>query len=69
MGSRGQREWVVGETAYMGTSGNRDYQLSPRSVSKDFTDDALTISTGSLFRNASAESLLATYDGLLILAK
>ncbi len=33
----------------MGTSGNRDYQQASRSALKDFADDALTISAGSLF--------------------
>ncbi len=32
----------------MGTSGNRDCQRASRSALKDFTDDALTISAGSL---------------------
>ncbi len=38
----------------MGTSGNRDYQRASRSALKDFTDDALTISAGSLFQNGTA---------------
>ncbi len=33
----------------MGTSGNRDCQWASRSVLKDFTDDALTISATSFF--------------------
>ncbi len=35
----------------MATYGNRGCQLSHRSVWKDFTDDALTISTGIFFQN------------------
>ncbi len=31
----------------MGTAGNRDCQWESRSVLKDFTEDALTISAGS----------------------
>ncbi len=38
----------------MGTSGNRDCQWAPRSVLKGFTEDALTISAGSLFQNGTA---------------
>ncbi len=38
----------------MGTSGNRDCQRASRSALKDFTDDALTISAGSLFQNGTA---------------
>ncbi len=33
--------------AYIGTSGDRDSQLVPRNVLKDFTDDVLVISAGS----------------------
>ncbi len=35
----------------MGTSENRDCQWASRSVLKDFTVGALTISAGSLFQN------------------
>ncbi len=38
----------------MGTSGNRDRQWASRSVLKDFTEEALTISAGSLFQNGAA---------------
>ncbi len=38
----------------MGTLGNRDCQRESRSALKDFTDDALTISAGSLFQNGTA---------------
>ncbi len=38
----------------MGTSGNRDCQRASMSALKDFTDDALTISAGSLFQNGPA---------------
>ncbi len=34
----------------MCTSGNRDCQRASRSALKDFTDDALTISAGSVFQ-------------------
>ncbi len=44
----------------MGTSGNRDCQRASRSALKDFTDDALTISAGSLFQNGTGEGELAT---------
>ncbi len=38
----------------MGTSGNRDCQWAFRTVLKDFTEDALTFSGGSLFLNGAA---------------
>ncbi len=38
----------------MGTSGNRDCQWAFRSVLKYFTEDALTFSGDSLFRNGTA---------------
>ncbi len=38
----------------MCASGNRDCQLASRSVLKDFTEDALTISAGNLFQNGTA---------------
>ncbi len=38
----------------MGTSGNRDCQWASRSALKDFTEDALNFSGGSLFRNGAA---------------
>ncbi len=47
----------------MGTSGNRDCQWAFKSALKDFTEDALTISAGSLFQNGTApncEGELAT---------
>ncbi len=37
----------------MGTSGNRDCQRASRSDLKDFTDEALTISAGSLFQKGT----------------
>ncbi len=48
--------WVRGnglleEVDYMDTLGNRDCQLVSRGVLKDFTDDSLIISAGSLFLN------------------
>ncbi len=45
----------------MGTSGNRDCQRAYRSALKDFTDDALTISAGSLFQNGSARMVKANW--------
>ncbi len=38
----------------MGSSENRDCQWASGSVLKDFTEDALTISAGSLFQNRTA---------------
>ncbi len=38
----------------MGNSGNRDFQWTSSSVLKDFTEEALTISVGSLFQNGTA---------------
>ncbi len=45
----------------MGTSGNRDCQRASRSALKDFTDDALTISAGSLFQNGTAQMVKANW--------
>ncbi len=42
----------------MGTSGNRACQWASRSALKDFTEDALTISAGSLFQNCTASRLV-----------
>ncbi len=47
----------------MGTSGNRDCKWASRSVLKDFTEDALTISAGSLLKkwdSRNCEGELAT---------
>ncbi len=41
----------------MGTSGSRDSHWAPRSVLKDFTEDALAISSGKLFQNGTARML------------
>ncbi len=41
----------------MGTSGNRDSHLTSRSALKDFTDDALSISADSFFKNSTARVL------------
>ncbi len=38
------------EVGYMGTSGNKDSQLAPKSVFNDFTDNTLTISVGVYFK-------------------
>ncbi len=40
----------------MRTSGNRDCQWASRSVLKDFTKEALTISAGNLFKNFTARN-------------
>ncbi len=45
----------------MGTSGNRDCHWASRSVLKDFTEDALTISPGSLFQNGSVRIVKANW--------
>ncbi len=45
----------------MGTSGNRDCQGASRSALKDFSDDALTISAGSLFQNGTARMVKANW--------
>ncbi len=42
----------------MGTSGNRACQWASRSALKDFTEDALTISAGSLFENCTPSLLV-----------
>ncbi len=54
---RGNGLWE--EVGYMGALGNRDCPLASSSVLKDFTDDALTISAGSLFQNETARMLKA----------
>ncbi len=45
----------------MGTSGNRDCQRASRSILKDFTEDALAISAGSLFQNGTARIVEASW--------
>ncbi len=47
------------EVGYVGTSGNRDCQLVPRSVLNDFNNYALTISARILFQNGAARMLKA----------
>ncbi len=49
---RGNGLWK--RVGYMGTSGNRDCPWAFMSVLKDFTDDVLTISAGSLFQNGTS---------------
>ncbi len=44
------------EVGKMGTSGNRDYQRASRSALKDFADEALTMSAGSLFQNGTVRT-------------
>ncbi len=55
------REWVVEGGGLDCTSGNRDCQRASRSALKDFTDDALTISAGSLFQNGTARMVKANW--------
>ncbi len=45
----------------MGSSGNRDCQRASRSALKDFPDDALTISAGSLFQNGAGRMVKANW--------
>ncbi len=47
----------------MGASGNSDCQWTSRSVLKDFIEDALTTSAGSLFRNGTARMVKANWRG------
>ncbi len=49
MGQCVQKEWAVGGGGLNDALGNRDCQLASRSALKDFIEDALTISAGSLF--------------------
>ncbi len=53
--------WWEG-VAYSGTSGNRAYLLPSRSVLKDFTDDTLPLSVGSLFQNETEQTLKACWQ-------
>ncbi len=50
----------------MGTSGNGQCQWASRSVLKDFPEDALTISAGSLFRNGTVRIVKACTASLLV---
>ncbi len=45
----------------MSTFGNRECQWASRSVLKDFAEDALTISAGSLFQNGTARIVKAKW--------
>ncbi len=45
----------------MGTSGNRACQRASRGTLKDFTEDALKISAGSLFQNGTARMVKANW--------
>ncbi len=45
----------------MGTSGNRDCQRASRSALKDFTEEALTISTGRSFQIGTARMVKANW--------
>ncbi len=55
------REWVVGEGGLDGYLGEQDCRRASRSALKDFTDDALTISAGSLFQNRTARMVKANW--------
>ncbi len=50
---------AMGGGGLYSTLGNRDCQLMSRSILKDFTDEALTISAGYLFQNGTAGTLKA----------
>ncbi len=52
----------------MGTSGNRDCQWASRNALKDFTEDAFTISVGSLFHNVTDRIVKAIGDGVYSIA-
>ncbi len=54
------------EVDYIGILGYRDYQFASRSVLKDFTDDVLTISVGSLYKNAESVLVTAGKTSLLV---
>ncbi len=54
MGQCKLRDGLWEEMGNIGNSGNRDCQWASRSVLKDFTEDALTISVSSLFQNGTA---------------
>ncbi len=45
----------------MGTSGNRDCLWASRSALKNLTEDALTISAGSLFQYGTARMVKANW--------
>ncbi len=60
-GSMGCGNELREEVGLKGTSGNRDYRWASRSALKDFTDDALTISAGSLFQNGPAQMVKADW--------
>ncbi len=59
------------DVEYTGTSGSRNRQLASIIVSKDFVDDALTISAVSLFykKCENAESLWATASTTFLLVE
>ncbi len=48
---------LLGEVSYLGTLGNKDWQLVPRSVLKDFSDDAFPTSVSNLFLNGTTRML------------
>ncbi len=50
----------------MGTSGNRDCQWASGSVLKGFTEETLTFSGGSLFRNGTARNVKVHTASLLM---
>ncbi len=45
----------------MGTSGDRDCQRASRGALKDVTEDALTISAGTLFQNGTVRMVKANW--------
>ncbi len=47
------------QVVYLGATVNRDRQVEPTSVLKDFSDDALTISAGDLYQTETARTLKA----------
>ncbi len=55
------REWVVEGGRLDGYFGEQDCQQASRSALKDFTDDTLTISAGSLFQNGTARMVKANW--------
>ncbi len=55
------REWIVGGGGLVGYFGNRDCQWASRSVLKDFTEDVLTMSDGSLSQNKTAQMVKSNW--------
>ncbi len=55
MYAKGMGCW--GGVSYLGTLGNRDCQLAPRSVLKDFFEDAFTTSADTIFLNGTTRKM------------